>query len=530
VKSARSLLAAVLATATGFALAAASPAGAAVPTDTSALRSAVTAAGILEHQQALQAIADANGGTRLAGTPGYDQSADYVAALLEAAGYVVTRQPFDFAFFQELAPPVFERVSPNPVTYVPGDDFGTMTYSGSGDVTGTVQAVDLVLPPGATPNTSTSGCEASDFAGLTAGNVALIQRGTCTFEVKAQNAQDAGASAVLIFNEGQEGRTEAIIGTLGRTGFTIPVLGTSFAVGAELAGLPGAVVHITTVTLSEIRQTENILADTPGGRVDRTVVVGAHLDSVEAGPGIQDNGSGSGAILEIALQMAELNITPVNRVRFAFWGAEELGLLGSEYYVSQLTARDIKNTALNLNFDMIASPNYVRFVYDGDGSATPVAGPNGSGRIERIFNEFFASQQLATEPTAFDGRSDYGPFIAVGIPAGGLFTGAEGIKTAEQAAVYGGVAGAAYDPCYHQACDSMTPVADGADPALYALLDAAYNLVGNVNLDALEEMADAAAHAVLTFAMTRSAVNGTARAADPALANQLEYQGSHLRR
>jgi Zn-dependent M28 family amino/carboxypeptidase len=217
-------------------------------------------------------------------------------------------------------------------------------------------------------------------------------------------------------------------------------------------------------------------------------------------------------------------------VRFAFWGAEEEGLLGSEYYVSQLSARDIKNTALNLNFDMIASPNYVRFVYDGDGSATPLAGPNGSGRIEEIFNEYFDSQQLATEPTEFSGRSDYGPFIAAGIPAGGLFTGAEGIKTAAQAAVYGGVAGAAYDPCYHQACDSLTPVADGADPALYAQLGAAYNLAGNVNLDALEEMADGAAHAVLTFAMTTSAVSGTGRAADPALANQLEYQGSHLRR
>jgi len=529
VRSARPFLAAALVTVTGFALAAASPANAAVPTDTSALRSAVTAAGILEHQQALQAIADANGGIRLAGTPGYDQSADYIVAQLQAAGYAPTRQRFDFAFFQELAPAVFERVSPNPVTYVLDDDFVTMTYSGSGDVTGTIQAVDLVLPPGPTPSTSTSGCEASDFAGFTPGNVALIQRGTCTFAQKAQNAQAAGATAVVIFNEGQPGRTEAILGTLGGPGVTIPVIGASFAVGAELAGLPGAVVHVKTLTLSQIRQTENILADT-GGRTDRTVVVGAHLDSVEAGPGINDNGSGSAGILEIAQQMSALHITPVNRVRFAFWGAEEEGLLGSTYYVSQLSARDVKDTALNLNFDMIASPNYVRFVYDGDGSATPVAGPNGSGRIEQVFSEYFGSQHLATEATAFDGRSDYGPFIAVGIPAGGLFTGAEGIKTAAEAAVYGGVAGAAYDPCYHQACDSLTPVADGADPALYAQLAAAYNLAGNVNLNALEEMADGTAHAVLTFALTTSAVNGSGRAADPALANQLEYQGSYLRK
>jgi len=210
-----------------------------------------------------------------AGTAGYDQSADYVADKLEDAGYSVTREPFDFAFFQEVKPPVFERVSPDPVTYAEETDFFTMIYSGSGDVTAPAQAVDLVLPSGATANTSTSGCEAADFAGFTPGNVALLQRGTCTFATKATNAQAAGASAVLIFNEVQEGRTDAFVGTLGGPGFTVPVLGTSFAVGSELAGLSSPVVHIKTVTVSETRRTVNILADTPGGRADRTVVVGA---------------------------------------------------------------------------------------------------------------------------------------------------------------------------------------------------------------------------------------------------------------
>ena len=183
---------------------------------------------------------------------------------------------------------------------------------------------------------------------------------------------------------------------------------------------------------------------------------------------------------------------------------------------------------------MVGSPNYVRFVYDGDGSSTPVAGPPGSGRIEQVFNDFFAAQGVASDPTEFSGRSDYGPFIAAGIPAGGLFTGAEGVKTAAQAAVYGGVAGAAYDPCYHGACDSMTPVADGADPALYAQLDESYNLAGNINLAALEEMSDAAAHAVQTFAQIRElALNDTAPASAGVAANdanQFEYRGSHLLR
>ena len=221
------------------------------------------------------------------------------------------------------------------------------------------------------------------------------------------------------------------------------------------------------------------------------MLVGAHLDSVADGPGINDNGSGSAAILETALQMAELGIEPTNRVRFAFWGGEEDGLVGSDYYVAQLTARQLKEHAVNLNFDMVGSPNFVRFVYDGDGSAFGVTGPNGSARVEQVFLDYFSSQGLATAPTEFDGRSDYFAFINNGIPAGGLFTGAEGIKTAAQAAIYGGTAGAAYDSCYHQACDT----------------------IDNLSNVALDQMSDAIAHATLTFASTTSAVNGTAKGA-----------------
>jgi Zn-dependent M28 family amino/carboxypeptidase len=187
------------------------------------------------------------------------------------------------------------------------------------------------------------------------------------------------------------------------------------------------------------------------------VVVGAHLDSVVPGPGINDNGSGSATILEVARQLAKFKTT--NRVRFAWWGAEELNLIGSTNYVNGLSPAQKDAIALNLNFDMVGSPNFVRFVYDSDNSAFPPGpggaqpGPPGSGAIEQTFTDYFASQNLASDPTPFNGRSDYGPFITTtspahpaGIPAGGLFTGAEGVKTAEQAAVYGGTAGVAYDP------------------------------------------------------------------------------------
>ena len=231
------------------------------------------------------------------------------------------------------------------------------------------------------------------------------------------------------------------------------------------------------------------------------------LDSVDEGPGINDNGSGTSAILETALQMAELEIEPVNRVRFAFWGAEEDGLIGSQYYVDHLPKRDLKDIALNLNHDMVGSPNFVRFVYDGDGSAFGVDGPSGSGRIESVFVDYFASQGLATEPTEFDGRSDYDAFINAGIPAGGLFTGAEGIKTAAQAAIYGGTAGAPYDPCYHQACDT----------------------IANLSGTALDQMSDAIAHSTLVFAMTNSAVSGTDKASNTAK-ELMQFKGSKLER
>ncbi|SEF09627.1 M28 family peptidase [Jiangella alba] len=489
-------------------------AGAAKPTDSTDLRDAVTAAGITEHLEAFQDIADANGGTRASGTPGYDASLAYVQDQLEAAGYDTTVQSFLFDTFEELAAPTFERVAPDPATYAEGDDFLTMEYSGSGDVTGTlVPTTDVLIPPPAQPGSS-SGCEPADFvpASATEPQVALIQRGTCDFTVKAVNAQAAGYDAVVIFNEGQEGRTEAVAGTLGAdTEATIPVLGASFAVGADLYARTQAgpvTVHVETSTLiTHDVPTANLLATTGEGRGDRQVVVGAHLDSVSAGEGINDNGSGSAQNLEIALQLAELDVTPRNQIVFAWWGAEESGLIGSQFYVDSLTPRQLKNTAVNLNFDMVGSPNYVRFVYDGDASDTDSLGSTGSGVVEDVFTGYFAGQGLETEPTAFDGRSDYDAFISAGIPAGGLFTGAEGVKTAEEAAIYGGTAGVAYDPCYHQECDD----------------------IGNVSQQALDEMSDAAAHATLTFAMTTSAVEGTGKGNATGQSESL-FLGSQLRR
>lgn len=495
---------------------AAPEARAAVGTDSSALRAAVTVPGISEHQRAFQGFAEESTATfghptRVDSSVGFTRSVEYVAREMRSYGYQVTVQNFTFDRFVETAPSVLVQLAPNPTTYVAGTDFLTMEYSGSGDVTANVQATnDIVIPPGATASTSNSGCEAADFAGFTPGNIALIQRGTCTFREKVDNARAAGAVGAIIFNEGQPGRVEVLSGTLSPPQAAVPAVGTTFDLGASLYSLlqSGQTVSVRLAVTADVVATPsaNVIADSPQGRADRTVVVGAHLDSVAGGPGINDNGSGSAAILETAKQMARLGIEPVNRVRFAWWGGEEFGLLGAEYYVSHLSSSELKNIALNLNFDMVASPNFVRFVYDGDGSATGTKGPSGSGNIEKVFTDYFAAQGLPTEATAFDGRSDYGPFIDRGIPAGGLFTGAEGIKTAAQAAVYGGTAGVPYDPCYHQPCDDIR----------------------NLNLTALDQMSDAIADAVLQFAMTGSSVNGTSKSSTKAGAST-DFAGSLLR-
>jgi Zn-dependent M28 family amino/carboxypeptidase len=441
------------------------------------LQECVTLEGVREHQAALQAIADANGGTRAAGTTGYDQSLDYVVSKMTAAGYDVSVNGFPFTY---IAVPTLTQLSPVTANI----ETGAFTGSGSGIVIAAVTPVDINT---ANPAVITSGCEAADFAGFPAGNIALIQRGTCSFGIKAANAQAAGASAVIIFNQGNSPvRVDLIIGTLLPDGaaVTIPVIGGSFADGIALSA-PGATARIQ-VDAPRLVTQYNVIAESKTGDPDNVVMAGAHLDSVPRGPGINDNGSGSAALLDIAENMAK--VKPVNKVRFAWWGAEEAGLIGSRAYVAGLSAEDRQRIALYLNFDMIGSPNHVFFIYDGDDSDAQgaPAGPPGSAEIEKTFEAFFNGRGIPFKGTDFSGRSDYGPFIAVGIPSGGLFTGAEGVKTAAEAATWGGTAGQQYDPCYHLRCDT------------YA----------NNNDTALDVNSDAVAFSILQYAMSTQDING----------------------
>jgi Zn-dependent M28 family amino/carboxypeptidase len=448
----------------------------------------VTLDGVRAHQAAFQAAADANGGTRAVGFPGYDASVAYVAETLAEAGYNVELEPFEFLY---IPPATLIQTAPGaPVEY----ETGAFTGSGSGTVARPVIGVDLALDNSdwpADPATSTSGCEASDFAGFPAGSIALVQRGVCFFSVKASNAEAAGAVATIIFNQGNNPtRMGLIVATAAQfpdgspSNLTTPVVGASFPQGVALSQA-GSEAFINVIP-NEIRTNFNVIAELPGHNEDNVVMAGAHLDSVQDGPGVQDNGSGSAAILEVALQMAK--VKPTNTVRFAWWGAEELGLVGSTAYVNDLSQGELDEITLYLNFDMIGSPNFVYFIYDGDDSDGVGAGPGpeGSAQIEALFESYYEDLELPFKGTDFSGRSDYGPFIAVGIPAGGLFTGAEAVKTAEEAATWGGTAGDQYDPCYHLACDTFD----------------------NISLQALEVNSDAVAYSVLQYAMNTEDING----------------------
>ena len=221
------------------------------------------------------------------------------------------------------------------------------------------------------PGASTSGCEAADFAGFARGAVALVRRGTCTFQTKVEHAVAAGAVGVVVMNEGTEGRRDAFSGQLNRPA-AIPVVGVPYERGLALNRAAvsdgGATVRLAVDAVTGTRTTHNVLADVPGSSADTVIMVGAHLDSVPEGPGINDNGSGSAAVLEAALTLARDLVAARAPVRFAFWGAEERGLIGSRHHVEALSEAERHRIALYINLDMVGSPNFVRFV---QGTAAP---------------------------------------------------------------------------------------------------------------------------------------------------------------
>ncbi|GAB3555471.1 Zn-dependent M28 family amino/carboxypeptidase [Actinopolyspora lacussalsi] len=424
------------------------------------------------HLVAFQRIADRNDGTRASGTPGYQASVDYVAGKLRSAGYEVSTPDFEYTKYR------LDSVSLS-AAGSPVEEVGALEYSPA-TPDGGVQA-----PLSVTPVDDSTGCQAADYQGTdVAGTITLVKRGACTFAKKQRLAAEQGADAAIIYNN-VEGELNGTLG--GADAGVIPTASVGKALGADLVAKAGESATLNLdATFDEITS-ENVVAETRTGRKDNVVMAGAHLDSADAGPGINDNGTGSAGLLETALEMGgspDVN----NAVRFAWWGAEESGLIGSTKYVNGLSFEQQLDIAMYLNFDMIGSPNAGYFTYDGDDSDGVGAGPGpyGSAQIEQDFTEAMQRQGIEVEGTDFNGRSDYGQFIAVGIPAGGLFTGAGGIKTEAQAAKWGGEAGVAYDPNYHKAGDDL----------------------GNVDRTALIRNTRALAGVVQHYGQTTEDVNG----------------------
>jgi Zn-dependent M28 family amino/carboxypeptidase len=411
------------------------------------LRDRVTGEAMTRHLSKLQDIADANAGTRAIGTPGYDASVDYIVESLRTKGFDVQTPEFQTR--------VFEHGDPTLTVGGAAVKAGVLKYSGGTPPDG------VSGPLVAAPSDETPGCAPTDYEGLQVkGAVVLVDRGSCPFSEKQAIAAKLGAVGMVVANNVDE---ERMGGTLGENAnATIPVISISKADGARLRAAPGETtikVDATTRTISA----RNVIAQTKTGSGSDVVMVGGHLDSVPEGPGINDNGSGVAAVLETALQLGSEPATN-NAVRFAFWGAEEVGIIGSKKYVASLSREQLKDIALYLNFDMLGSPNPGYFTYDGDQSTqlgrdqTPPRIPEGSAGIERTFVDYLNSAGKAAEDTSFDGRSDYDGFTEAGIPAGGLFSGAEEDKSPRQAGLWGGTPNAPFDPNYHKDTDTLEHV------------------------------------------------------------------------
>jgi Peptidase family M28/PA domain len=406
------------------------------------------------HMVKFQQIADANPGadghpSRNSGEPGYKASADYVADVMRAAGYNVTLQEYKFPYFSFVGDPVFREESPTPHSFGLGTDFNP------GQVVGTTtaplhRAGGIVVPATPAPS-SASGCAASDFAGFPVGDIALIQRGTCTFAQKVANAEAAHAAAAVIFNEGNPGRTSLFSGALAGTEH-IPVIFTTYDVGSQLyaqtSSGPGPTMTIDVKAIQDPNRSDwNVIADSKGGDPNNILVIDAHLDAI-FGAGMLDNASGSATILDIAQQLKNTNTR--NKLRFIWFGGEELGLLGSDYYVKTLPADELAKIKFDLDADVTATPNYVAGVLDpkdgvnlfGRGPGTPMPpsiwAPSAIGRDYGI--DYLNSIGKNNILFSADGTDAF-KFQQAGIPASGVLTGQDCCKLASDVALFGGFEG-----------------------------------------------------------------------------------------
>jgi len=449
----------------------------------------VDPAAILADLQRLQDIAGANGGNRAAGSESEAAAEAYIADQLRAAGFAVEMQAVSVPWFHQDAPSVLD-VAGLATPLEDGRDFRAMLLSGSGDVSGPLFALDF--DPAAQPGDSSGGgCDPDDWKDVPKGAIVLVRPGQCFRRDAVVNAQAAGVAALITAYPHFQ-RDSVLRPTLvDPTGIDLPTLATSNDAGLALfeAAQEGRKAHVVVEATTEIRTSANVIAETTGGGADHVLIVGGHIDTAVDGPGINDDGSGTMTTLEIARRLAAATTGPQSqagdgwKVRFAFWTGEEIALLGSTAYTQGLRPDDVASIEAYLNLDMLGSGNGVREIYGAGQSTRPTEGQ----AITDLFSSAFERAGLATTVIELGGGSDHGPFNNIAIPVGGLFSGANEIKTDEQVELFGGTAGMAHDPCYHLACDTV----DHLDPVR------------------LEEMARAAAWVVGALASGQVTIRGS---------------------
>ncbi|KAJ2052656.1 hypothetical protein H4S04_001194 [Coemansia sp. S16] len=438
---------------------------------------------IREHLMQFLDIAGKHNNSRSV-TNGHADSAEYVISQLHAHGNCdIYKQSFVSPVWTVHKVPRFSVRAPVQVDYIFETDFQVMRYGGQ---SATIDNARVAI-------VEDGGCVA-ERAGDVAGKIAVVRPSTgCSLFEAAFTLEQMGASAVVFvrsarFKTPSTARVRFTDWKEGDPLMTVPVLSVTHSVGQLLqtAAASKLRIDIETNTSIDVVKTFNVLCVGREGDSHSTVLVGSHLDSVAAGPGINDNGSGSASTLEIQLTLARIKFKSHNRIVFAWWGAEEDGLLGSRHFAREL-AHDWKNRwtsdvgvrwediALDLNFDMLASPNFIALVHNG--TDAPENARTGSQRIQRVFEDYFVRHDYPYELTDMLAGSDFVPFIDNGVPAGGVLTGAGEFKSITERSKHGGLANAALDTCYHRDCDTLL----------------------NINMLALDRMSKAAMYAVSTL-------------------------------
>ncbi|KAG5644375.1 hypothetical protein DXG03_008603 [Asterophora parasitica] len=410
-------------------------------------------AGLLGHSKKLWSFATAPGAgtTRSFGSKGYNASADYVAKLAKDHGYNVQRQTLVYPSTKIIS----NSLKIGDEEEIPQKEIVTFQYSAKATIT-----APLVLVP-------RLGCTTADYEGLdVSGKIAVVLRGECTFVEKGQLAKAANVGGFLLYNNVAGPPVASRLSP--DYDNNPPTLSISQNAAAPIvARLKAGEAVTATLDINVLNQqlySDNVIATSKGGDQNKILLVGAHLDSVPAGPGINDDGSGTATVAELAVQLSKFSGLK-NAVRFAWWTAEEVGLIGSHYYVDHLSDKEKSKIFANINLDMTASPNYIIGVYDADNSSgqnTGLPAPPGSAAIERLYQQHYDRRGINHTAYAFTAGSDYRPFLDAGIPSGGVATGAGGLKTKYEVSLFGGTEGIQYDECYHQLCDNLDNLAHDA--------------------------------------------------------------------